>query len=71
MTSWSGIVWTSFSKTRSSPITSKRPDFSAVDMERMKKTSDIVTTAFKLPPVDVGTIYHPEFLPPKADLKLP
>jgi hypothetical protein len=24
-----------------------------------------------LPPVDAGTIYHPEFLPPKAELKLP
>jgi NitT/TauT family transport system substrate-binding protein len=49
----------------------EKAGLSAIDMDRMKKTSDIVTTAFKLPPVDVGTIYHPDFLPPKADLKLP
>ena len=49
----------------------KKNGLSAIDMERMKKTSNIVTTAFKLPPVDAGTIYHPEFLPPKAELKLP
>jgi hypothetical protein len=40
-------------------------------MDRMKKTADIVTTAFKLPPVDVGTVYRPDYLPPSAELKLP
>jgi NitT/TauT family transport system substrate-binding protein len=49
----------------------KKAGLSAVDMDRMKKTADIVTTAFKLPPVDVGTVYRPDYLPPSAELKLP
>jgi NitT/TauT family transport system substrate-binding protein len=49
----------------------KNAGLSAVDMDRMNKTIDVVTTAFKSPPVDASTIYHPEFLPPKAELKLP
>jgi NitT/TauT family transport system substrate-binding protein len=49
----------------------KKAGLSAIDMDRMKKTSDIVTMAFKLPPVDAGTVYHSEFLPAKAELKLP
>jgi len=48
----------------------KKAGLSAIDMERMKKTAETVTTAFKLPPVDAAAIYRPEFLPPAAELKL-
>jgi NitT/TauT family transport system substrate-binding protein len=49
----------------------KKAGLSAIDMDRMNKTIDIVTTAFKSPPVDPKAIYHPEFLPPSGELKLP
>jgi NitT/TauT family transport system substrate-binding protein len=49
----------------------KKAGLSAVDMDRMKKTADVVTTAFKLPAVDAATVYRPNFLPPSAELKLP
>lgn len=49
----------------------RKAGLSAVDMDRMKKTIDIVATSFKLPAVDPKTIYHPEFLPSTAELKLP
>jgi NitT/TauT family transport system substrate-binding protein len=49
----------------------KKAGLSAVEMERMKKTAETVTTAFKLPPVDAAAIYRPEFLPPIPELKLP
>jgi NitT/TauT family transport system substrate-binding protein len=49
----------------------EKAGLSAVDMDRMKKTINIVTKAFKSPPVDAATIYHPEFLPQSAELKLP
>lgn len=49
----------------------KKAGLSAVDMDRMKKTIDTVTVTFKTPSVDVSSIYHPEYLPPRSELMLP
>jgi hypothetical protein len=36
----------------------------------MKQTIDMVAKTFNIPVVDVGTIYRPEYLPPRAELML-
>jgi NitT/TauT family transport system substrate-binding protein len=48
----------------------KKEGLSAVDIGRMKKTIDIVTTTFKTPPVEAASIYHTEYLPPRSELML-
>jgi NitT/TauT family transport system substrate-binding protein len=49
----------------------KTAGLSAVDMDRMQKTIDVITTTFKTPAVKASSIYHSEFLPPRSDLMLP
>jgi NitT/TauT family transport system substrate-binding protein len=43
---------------------------SAVDPDRMKQTIEMVAKTFNIPSVDVGSIYRPEYLPPRAELQL-
>ena len=49
----------------------KKAGLSAVDMDRMKKTIDIVTATFKTPSVEARSIYRSEYLPPRSELMLP
>jgi hypothetical protein len=48
----------------------RREGLSAVDPHRMKQTIEMVAKTFNIPSVDVGSIYHPEYLPPRAELQL-
>jgi NitT/TauT family transport system substrate-binding protein len=48
----------------------RREGLSAVDPDRMKQTIDMVAKTFNIPSVDVGSIYRPEYLPPRAELQL-
>jgi NitT/TauT family transport system substrate-binding protein len=48
----------------------RREGLSAVDPDRMKQTIEMVAKTFNIPVVDVGTIYRPEYLPPRAELML-
>jgi NitT/TauT family transport system substrate-binding protein len=49
----------------------KREGLSAVDDVRLKQTIDMVAKTFNLAPIDPASIYRPEFLPPRAELRLP
>jgi NitT/TauT family transport system substrate-binding protein len=49
----------------------KREGLSAVDDARLKQTIDMVARTFNLAPIDPASIYRPEFLPPRAELRLP
>jgi NitT/TauT family transport system substrate-binding protein len=48
----------------------RREGLSAVDPERMRQTIEMVAKTFNLPKLDVGAIYHPDYLPPRAELQL-
>jgi NitT/TauT family transport system substrate-binding protein len=48
----------------------RREGLSTVDPDRMKQTIGMVAKTFNIPVADVGTIYHPEYLPPRAELML-
>jgi NitT/TauT family transport system substrate-binding protein len=48
----------------------KREGLSAVDPERLKQTIDMVAATFNIPPMDPAAIYRPEYLPPRAELRL-
>jgi NitT/TauT family transport system substrate-binding protein len=48
----------------------RREGLSAVDPDRMKKTIEMVAKTFNIPPLDVAAIYHPDYLPPRAELQL-
>jgi NitT/TauT family transport system substrate-binding protein len=48
----------------------RREGLSAVDPDRMKQTIEMVAKTFNIPSVDVGSIYRPEYLPPRAELQL-
>jgi NitT/TauT family transport system substrate-binding protein len=45
--------------------------FSSVDPARLKQTVDAVTTSYDLPAIDAAELYHPEYLPPRAELAFP
>lgn len=49
----------------------KAAGLSAVDMDRMQKTIDVITTTFKTPAVKAASIYRSEYLPPRSELMLP
>jgi NitT/TauT family transport system substrate-binding protein len=49
----------------------KREGLSAVDPARMKKTIEMVAQTFKIPAADAASTYKADFLPPRAELKLP
>ena len=48
----------------------KREGLSAVDPQRLKQTIDMVAATFNVPTMDPAAIYRPEFLPPRAELRL-
>ena len=48
----------------------RREGLSAVDPDRMKQTIEMVAKTFNFPPLDVATIYRPDYLPPRAELQL-
>ncbi|MCC6775897.1 MAG: ABC transporter substrate-binding protein [Hyphomicrobiales bacterium] len=49
----------------------KREGLSAVEDGRLKQTIDMVAKTFNLPPVDAASVYRPELLPPRTELRLP
>lgn len=49
----------------------KRDGLSAVEPERLKQTIDMVAKTFSLPAMDAATIYRPDYLPPRSELRLP
>lgn len=49
----------------------KKNGFSFLTEDRLAAQSQIVTTALKLPPIDIKPLYRPEFLPARADLQIP
>jgi NitT/TauT family transport system substrate-binding protein len=49
----------------------KREGLSAVDPARLKQTIDMVAATFSIPALEPAAIYRPEFLPPRAELRLP
>jgi NitT/TauT family transport system substrate-binding protein len=48
----------------------KREGLSSVDPGRMTQTIDMVSKAFNFPPLDVASVYHPNYLPPREELRL-
>jgi len=44
---------------------------SAVDPERMKQTIAMVAKSFKIPAPDISAVYSADYLPPRAELRLP
>lgn len=48
----------------------KKAGLSAVDMARMQNTVDMVSTTFKIPPVESSAIYRAEYLPPRSELMM-
>jgi NitT/TauT family transport system substrate-binding protein len=49
----------------------KRDGLSAVDPERMKQTIAMVAKSFNIPAADVSSVYAADYLPPRAELRLP
>jgi NitT/TauT family transport system substrate-binding protein len=49
----------------------KKAGLSAVDMDRMQKTIDLITTTLKRPTMKAAELYRPEYLPPRSELMLP
>jgi NitT/TauT family transport system substrate-binding protein len=49
----------------------KKDGLSAVDMARMQKTIDIITTTLKRPSMAARDLYRPDYLPPHSELMLP
>ena len=49
----------------------KREGLSAIEPARMKHTIDMVAKTFKLPAPDEAAVYRADYLPPRAELKLP
>jgi NitT/TauT family transport system substrate-binding protein len=48
----------------------KREGLSAVDPQRLKHTIDMVATTFSIPALEPAAIYRPDYLPPRAELRL-
>jgi NitT/TauT family transport system substrate-binding protein len=49
----------------------KKVGLSAVDMDRMQKTIDLITATLKRPTMKAEELYRPEYLPPRSELMLP
>jgi NitT/TauT family transport system substrate-binding protein len=49
----------------------KRDGLGAVDPERMKQTIAMVAKSFNIPAADTSSVYSPDYLPPRAELRLP
>jgi NitT/TauT family transport system substrate-binding protein len=49
----------------------KKAGLSAVDMDRMQKTIDLITTTLKKPTMKAEELYRSEYLPPRSELMLP
>lgn len=49
----------------------KREGLSAVDPARLKQTIEMVAKTFNLPAMDAASIYRPDYLPPRSELRLP
>jgi NitT/TauT family transport system substrate-binding protein len=49
----------------------RREGLSAVDSERMKRTIEMVATSFNIAVPDISSVYSPDYLPPRAELRLP
>jgi NitT/TauT family transport system substrate-binding protein len=49
----------------------KKDGLSAVDMARMQKTIDLITTTLKRPSMAARDLYRPDYLPPHSELMLP
>ena len=49
----------------------KREGLSAVEPERLKQTIEMVAKTFNLPAIDAASIYRPDYLPPRSELRLP
>lgn len=49
----------------------KQSGLSAVDMNRMQQTIDLITSTYKRPSMKASALYTTEYLPPGQDLKLP
>lgn len=49
----------------------KREGLSAVEPDRLKKTIDMVAKTFSIPAPDAAAIYRADYLPPRAELRLP
>jgi NitT/TauT family transport system substrate-binding protein len=48
----------------------KREGLSAVDPERLKHTIDMVAKTFNIPAPEPSEVYRPDYLPPRAELRL-
>jgi NitT/TauT family transport system substrate-binding protein len=49
----------------------KREGLSAVEPDRMRRTIEMVAKTFNIPALDTASIYRADYLPPRAELKLP
>jgi NitT/TauT family transport system substrate-binding protein len=49
----------------------KKAGLGVVDMDRMQKTIDLVTSSLKRPSIKAIDLYHAEYLPPRNELALP
>jgi NitT/TauT family transport system substrate-binding protein len=49
----------------------KKAGLSAVDMDRMQKTIDLITATLKRPTMKAEELYRPEYLPPRSELMPP
>jgi len=49
----------------------KKDGLSAVDMSRMQRTIDLITSTYKRPSMKASDLYSAEYLPPARDLKVP
>jgi NitT/TauT family transport system substrate-binding protein len=49
----------------------RREGLSAVDPERMRRTIEMVAKSFNLPAPEMSSVYTSDYLPPRAELRLP
>jgi hypothetical protein len=49
----------------------RRDGLGAVDPERMKQTIAMVAKSFNIPAADMSSVYSADYLPPRAELRLP
>ena len=49
----------------------RREGLSAVDPERMRRTIEMVAKSFNLPAPEMSSVYTPDYLPPRTELRLP
>jgi NitT/TauT family transport system substrate-binding protein len=49
----------------------RRDGLSAVDPARMKQTIEMVAKSFNVPAPEISSVYNADYLPPRAELRLP